>query len=173
MLQASVNRPSGMLSTRCPRVCGGFRKPLLKAPVLRKSFLCAASSESSSEAPPASQPKTYSVEFSTRQPAGLVFAQKGGSTGPVYVDEITPGGQADKTGMIQTGDVLIRCSAMLLKDGTEDKLQKEGYGQRLYNNWERVNFDCRGQEFKHVMSALKSNSSRLMVPDLSMTFQRN
>eukprot|EP00967_Tisochrysis_lutea_P033302 scaffold39572_cov16-Tisochrysis_lutea.AAC.1 len=122
MLQASVNRPSGMLSTRCPRVCGGFRKPLLKAPVLRKSFLCAASSESSSEAPPASQPKTYSVEFSTRQPAGLVFAQKGGSTGPgadyqaavgslwhaVYVDEITPGGQADKTGMIQTGDVLIR-----------------------------------------------------------------
>ncbi|KAF5826671.1 hypothetical protein DUNSADRAFT_2400 [Dunaliella salina] len=99
----AMNRPSqGILSTQV----GGFRKPLLKAPV-RRNCLRAASSESTSEAPPASQPKTYSVQISTRQPAGLVFAQRDGNTGPVYVDEVTPGGQADKTG-VQKGDVLIR-----------------------------------------------------------------
>jgi len=57
------------------------------------------------------QAKTYTVEFSTRKPAGLVFSQKGGNTGPVYVDEITPGGEAEKTGKIRVGDVLIRWEA--------------------------------------------------------------
>lgn len=33
----------------------------------------------------------------------------------VFVDEITPGGPADKTGLIAVGDVLSKCSAVVLK----------------------------------------------------------
>ena len=38
-----------------------------------------------------------------------------------------------------------RCSATVLKDGMEGKYEKEGYGQRLYNNWEKIMFDCEGE----------------------------
>ncbi len=49
---------------------------------------------------------------------------------------------------------------MVLKDGTEGQYATEGYGQRPYTNFERVAFDCAGQDFKTVMSALKSNNAR-------------
>ena len=42
----------------------------------------------------------------------------------VFVDEVTPGGQADKTGKIFKGDKLTSCSAVLLKEGKE--VSKEG-----------------------------------------------
>ena len=57
------------------------------------------------------------------------------------------------------GDVLTSCSAVVLKSGQEGG-EAEGYGERLYDNWERVTFDCKGQAFKTVMSALKSNNPR-------------
>ena len=38
-----------------------------------------------------------------------------------------------------------RCSATVLKDGMEGKYEKEGYGQRLYTNWEKIMFDCEGE----------------------------
>ena len=44
-----------------------------------------------------------------------------------------------------------RCSATVLKDGREGKYEKEGYGQRLYTNWEKIMFDCEG-EVKAVMA---------------------
>ncbi len=40
---------------------------------------------------------------------------------------------------------LCRCSATVLKDGREGKYEKEGYGQRLYTNWEKIMFDCEGE----------------------------
>ena len=119
-----------------------------------------------------------------RMPVGLVFAQKD-LTGPgesrressdiyplassppalhplpVYVDEVTPGGAADKTGKVAKGDILSECSAVVLKSGKEGQFEQEGYGQRPYDNWDRVTFDCRGQDFKTVMSGEGSLTLRM------------
>lgn len=41
-----------------------------------------------------------------------------------------PGGNAAKDGQVQVGDVLTKCSAVLLKAGKEGEYEREGYGQR-------------------------------------------
>jgi hypothetical protein len=38
-----------------------------------------------------------------------------------------------------------RCSATVLKAGKGGEYEKEGYGQRPYDNWEKVMFDCEGE----------------------------
>jgi hypothetical protein len=48
------------------------------------------------------------------------------------------GGNAEKDGRVQAGDVLVKCSATLLKAGKEGEFEREGYGQRPYDNWEQV-----------------------------------
>lgn len=58
------------------------------------------------------------------------------------------------------GSGACRCSAVVLKAGKDGQYEAEGYGQRPYDNWSRIMFDCTGQEFKTVMSALKSNNER-------------
>ena len=104
---------------------------------------------------------------------GLVLADNKTRTN-VIVEEIVPGGNAEKSGKIHVGDIvsrrvqsklgmaacvphddnlvgsrdipaLYRCSATVLKDGMEGKYEKEGYGQRLYTNWEKIMFDCEGE----------------------------
>jgi hypothetical protein len=40
--------------------------------------------------------------------------------------------------------VLTRCSAVMLKAGKEGQYEREGYGQRPYDNWETIMFDCEG-----------------------------
>lgn len=133
----------------------------------------------------------------------------------MFVDEVTPGGPADRQG-IQKGDVLTQCSAVVLKAGKEGAYEENGYGEVVYDNWkvsvcsrreslraqlgaalqylschtmqptshiraaakanllghcgqaaphclvpvQVVMFDCSGQPFKSVMSALKSNNPR-------------
>lgn len=37
--------------------------------------------------------------------------------------------------LLQVGDILIRCSATVLKKGMEGKYEKEGYGDTPYTNW--------------------------------------
>ena len=54
----------------------------------------------------------------------LVYTDTLFSAHSVFVDEVTPGGQADKTGKIFKGDKLTSCSAVLLKEGKE--VSKEG-----------------------------------------------
>lgn len=39
-------------------------------------------------------------------------------------------GNAAKDGRVQVGDVLTKCSAVLLKAGKEGEYEREGYGQR-------------------------------------------
>jgi hypothetical protein len=40
--------------------------------------------------------------------------------------------------------VLSKCSAVVLKAGKEGQYEQEGYGQRPYDNWETILFDCEG-----------------------------
>lgn len=47
--------------------------------------------------------------------------------------------------LLQVGDVLDQCSAIVLKAGKEGQYEKEGYGQRPYDNWETVMIDCNGR----------------------------
>lgn len=63
----------------------------------------------------------------------------------VFVEEILPGGNADKAGRIKVGDVVRKCSATVLKAGKEGAYESEGYGQRPYDNWDVIMFDCEGQ----------------------------
>ena len=44
----------------------------------------------------------------------------------------------------QVGQVLSKCSAVVLKAGKEGQYEQEGYGQRPYDNWETILFDCEG-----------------------------
>jgi hypothetical protein len=48
------------------------------------------------------------------------------------------------------GDVLSKCSATILKAGKENQFEREGYGQRPYDNWETIMFDCNGQVCVHL-----------------------
>jgi hypothetical protein len=47
--------------------------------------------------------------------------------------------------VLQVGDVLDQCSAVVLKAGKEGQYEREGYGQRPYDNWETVMIDCNGR----------------------------
>eukprot|EP00197_Chlamydomonas_leiostraca_P008785 CAMPEP_0202865750 /NCGR_PEP_ID=MMETSP1391-20130828/6334_1 /ASSEMBLY_ACC=CAM_ASM_000867 /TAXON_ID=1034604 /ORGANISM="Chlamydomonas leiostraca, Strain SAG 11-49" /LENGTH=166 /DNA_ID=CAMNT_0049545627 /DNA_START=147 /DNA_END=647 /DNA_ORIENTATION=+ len=135
----------------------------------RRAPLCMAAD--SAEATSTSAPAGVEYQLTLKKPVGLVFAQKP-SGGPVYVEEVTPGGIADKTGKVQVGDVLSKCSAVVLKSGKEGEYEREGYGQTLYTNWDKVMFDCEGQEFNTVMSALKSNNARWGIMDVTLVFRR-
>lgn len=87
------------------------------------------------------------------------------------MEEVVSKGEADRAG-VMVGDVMTRCSAVTLKDGSREG-EQEGYGERLYNNWETVMFDCKDQDFKTVMTALKSNNARWGILDVTMEFRRD
>lgn len=61
-----------------------------------------AAAEPAAEPVQQQQPDPAAVEqrsVKLRKPVGVVFAQNKG--GPVFVEELTPGGNADKSGMVQ------------------------------------------------------------------------
>ncbi len=61
-----------------------------------------------------------------------------------------PGGNADKLGgRIRAGDQLVACSATVLKAGKEGEFEREGYGQRPYDNFETIMFPTAGQVCRH------------------------
>jgi hypothetical protein len=65
-----------------------------------------------------------------RRPLGIVFEERvKGQPGGVYVFEVVKGSNAEKAG-VQPGDVLVKVSATVLKDGKEGEFENEGYGQR-------------------------------------------
>lgn len=80
-----------------------------------------------------------------RRPLGIVFGERG-KGGAVVVEEVASGGNAARSGKVEVGDELVRCSAYVLKSGTD--APREGYGDRPYDNWEQTMFDCRGVDFK-------------------------
>mmetsp|Transcript_8857 Transcript_8857/g.18927 ORF Transcript_8857/g.18927 Transcript_8857/m.18927 type:complete len:164 (+) Transcript_8857:48-539(+) len=152
-------------ATQRPCVVTSNRHHLGRRPCLQ--VRCQSSADGQEQPVPSGPVVTVTL----RQPAGLVFAQKPDG-GPVYVDEVAEGGNAAKSGKITKGDILSKCSAVILKAGKEGQYQNEGYGQRPYDNWERVEFDCEGQAFSTVMSALKSNNSRWGFNDVILTFRK-
>ncbi|EFN59382.1 hypothetical protein CHLNCDRAFT_137860 [Chlorella variabilis] len=115
------------------------------------------------------------IKLTLRKPLGLVLAEREqpGGAAQVFVEEIVAGGNAAKDGQVQVGDVLTRCSAVLLKAGKEGEFQREGHGQRPYDNFEQVWFDCSGKKFDTVMAALGSNSERWGIFNIQLEFQRS
>lgn len=101
----------------------------------------------------------------------MVFEQKADG-GPVYVAEVVEGGAAAKTGRVAPGDILSKCSAVVLKAGKEGQYEAEGYGQRPYDNWEVIEFDCEGQDFKTCMTALRSNNERWGKMDITLVLRK-
>lgn len=90
---------------------------------------------------------------------GLVLAERV-PTGEVFVEEVVAGGNAAATGQVRVGDVVSKTSATVLKSSSKDTYGKAGHGDRLYDSWETVEFDCQGQKFDTVMSAIGSNNER-------------
>lgn len=74
------------------------------------------------------------------------------------VEEIVAGGNADKAGRVQVGDVVRKCSATVLKAGKEGQYESEGYGQRPFDNWEVIMFDCDGQVWRVVKHSCHKHS---------------
>eukprot|EP00198_Chlamydomonas_reinhardtii_P011323 XP_001700660.1 predicted protein [Chlamydomonas reinhardtii] len=136
------------------------------------SIACSAAppAESSSTAEPAAQ-AVVTKKVTIRKPLGLVFEQARDG-GPIFVAEVTAGGNADKSGAVAVGDILSRCSAVVLKAGKEGRYENEGYGERPYDNWETIEYDCEGKEFKTVMTALKSNNERWGKMDVTLVLRK-
>ncbi|KAG2491231.1 hypothetical protein HYH03_010439 [Edaphochlamys debaryana] len=142
----------------------------LAAPARRRGALV-RSAEASAPAAASTPAPAGLVRVTLRKPIGVVFEQSP-SGGPVFVAEVTEGGAAAKSGRVVVGDVLSRCSAVVLKAGKEKQYENEGYGQRPYDNWEVIDFDCEGQDFKTCMSALRSNNERWGIRDITLVLRK-
>ena len=111
------------------------------------------------------------IKETIKKPLGIVLAENK-ETGEVFIEEIQPEGNAAATTNLQVGDVLVSTSATVLKAGKDGEYEREGYGQRPYDNWETVEFDCVGQDFTTVMSAIASNNPRWGINTVTVTFER-
>ncbi len=107
-----------------------------------------------------------------KQPLGIVLAEDVANR-RVVVEEILPGGNADKLGRIAVGDVLVGCSAVTLKEAKmSGSFEKEGYGARPYDNWTEVWISTEGLEFDTVMAALGSNNPRWGIFNIELELER-
>jgi PDZ domain len=89
----------------------------------------------------------------------------------VLVEEVTPGGNAEKAG-VQPGDIIVEVSAYVLKQGMEGQYENEGYGQRPYTNWEKTMLRCEGVPFETCMNAIASNNERWGIRDCQLILLR-
>lgn len=62
-------------------------------------------------------PAAQTIRLTLRKPLGLVLAERPGPPAEVFIEEIAPGGNADKDGRLAVGDTLVGCSAVILKAG--------------------------------------------------------
>lgn len=101
----------------------------------------------------------YTVNIS--KPLGLVMEET--ASGFIRVAEILPGGNAERIGLIQVGDVLIATSGNV-------KTTEQYYGEvRVQGGEKRVRILCRGESFDTVMAAIGSHLASDLV---SLEFQR-
>lgn len=85
------------------------------------------------------------LRVTLKRPLGLVFAERvKGGAGGVFVEEVVANSNAAKAG-IRVGDVLLRCSAVVLKSGKEGAFANEGHGATPYMNFERIVFEAADQ----------------------------
>lgn len=117
-------------------------------------------------------PAAQTIRLTLRKPLGLVLAERPGPPAEVFIEEIAPGGNADKDGRLAVGDTLVGCSAVILKAGKEGQYEREGYGDRVLDNWEKVMFNARGKKFDTVMAAIGSNSERWGFFTVDLEFER-
>ncbi|GLC38559.1 hypothetical protein PLESTB_001739500 [Pleodorina starrii] len=133
MLLQARNAATGTVGGRR---LGAVRVPALRGGVggLRRRDLTADGGDSGAPAAPAAPAAPVeTVRLTLRKPVGLVFEQKS-EGGPVFVAEVVEGGAAARTGKVAPGDILSKCSAVVLKAGKEGQYEAEGYGQRPYDN---------------------------------------
>ena len=131
------------------------------------------------------------LRVTLKRPLGLVFAERvKGGAGGVFVEEVTTNSNAAKAGVL-VGDVLLRCSAVVLKTGKEGAFANEGYGATPFTNFERIIFECADQRcvapacgatlspgvltppnlrcsFENVMGAIASNNARWGITDVTL-----
>lgn len=112
------------------------------------------------------------VKVTIKQPLGITLAENV-SESLVFVESIDPGSNADKSGQVSVGDVLVGCSGVVLKEAKlSGSFEKEGYGQRPYDNWETVYFDCRGKKYETIMAALSSNNPRWGINTITLGLKK-
>ena len=85
---------------------------------------------------------------------GITFRDTGYSGPAVIVDSLKPGGAADKTGLIEPGDILVRCTATTLLDSDVPIAVGDGPPPRTKHR--RIEFNCLGEDFDNVMAAVNS-----------------
>ncbi|GAB4818674.1 hypothetical protein N2152v2_005720 [Parachlorella kessleri] len=101
----------------------------------------------------------YSVQLS--KPLGIVLEED--KSGTIFVAEVVPGGNADRSGEVSVGDQLIATSGFTYTT------------QRRYQeNWVKggeqiVRMNVRGEDFKTVMAAIGSHPAHIKV---QLEFQR-
>lgn len=107
-----------------------------------------------------------------RQPLGIVLAEDA-KNGRIVVEEVVSGGNAARDGRVAVGDVLTGCQAVTLKEAKmSGSFDKEGYGARPYDNWERIWVDAVGLQYETVMSALSSNNPRWGISSIELELEQ-
>ena len=107
-----------------------------------------------------------------RQPLGIVLAEDA-KNGRIVVEEVVSGGNAARDGRVAVGDVLTGCQAVTLKEAKmSGSFEKEGYGARPYDNWERIWVDAVGLQYETVMSALSSNNPRWGISSIELELEQ-
>ena len=104
-----------------------------------------------------------------QRPLGIAFEEcVAGSPNGVVVASLVRGGNAEADGRIWKGDILIRCSAVIL--GGDSALLTVGGGQQ-YTNWKRELIPTTALDFETIMSAMESNSGRFGYTDILLEFR--
>lgn len=112
------------------------------------------------------------VKVTIKQPLGIVLAEDV-KNNCIFVEEIEPGSNAEEHD-VSVGDVLVGCSGVVLKEAKfSGSFEKEGYGQRPYDNWETIWVDTRGLQYETVMSALRSNNPRWGIRTITLELQKS
>ena len=94
-------------------------------------------------------------EVSLERPLGIAFEEVAPGKG-VLVDYLVEGGNAEKSGVIKPGDVLIAVTAIKV------------FGAR----WERKLLPAKFMEFDQIMGAVGSNEPRWGAKDVILQFER-
>jgi C-terminal processing protease CtpA/Prc len=113
-----------------------------------------ASDQPLSEEQTNSRTDCFSVKLS--KPLGLVL-EMNEATGNVTVVEIQPGGNAEKSGMILEGDVLVSTTGYT-------RTTEQVYGETTVRGGERiVRLTVRGESFDTVLAAIGSHPASIPV----------
>ena len=101
-------------------------------------------------------------ELSITKPIGLVLEERK-DTRSIVVAEIVPGGSADKTGLVNVGDILIATQGYT-------RTTEQVYGEIVVRGGEKmVRLNVRGEKFDTVMAAIGSIPGNMAV---KLEFQR-